>query len=60
MNSEESTPTRIDQLDQGKWLYGLLGDVRKNVAKQPSAAAIERIRARLQDEMDVRSAKAAA
>lgn len=60
MNSEESKPTRIDKLDQGKWLYDLLGGVRQDVAKQPSTAVIDRIRARLQDEMDVRSAKAAA
>ena len=60
MNSEESKPTRVDQFDQGKWLYRLLGDVRQDIAKQPSAAVIDRIRARLQDEMDSRPAKAAA
>ncbi len=60
MKSEESKPTRIDKLDQGKWLYSLLGDVRRDVAKQPSAAVIDRIRARLQIEMESRPAKAAA
>ena len=60
MKAKESKQTRIDQLERGKWLYNLLVDVRKDVAQKPSAAVIDRIRARLNDEMDERSAKAAA
>lgn len=60
MKAKESKQTRIDQLERGKWLYNLLVDVRKDVAQKPSAAVIDRIRARLNDEMDERSAQAAA
>ena len=60
MESKESKQTRIDQLDKGEWLYDLLTDVRKDVTETPSPAAIDRIRARLNDEMDERPAQAAA
>ena len=60
MESKESKQTRIDQLERGEWLYDLLVDVRKDVAQKPSAAAIDRIRARLYEEMDERPAQAAA
>ncbi len=60
MKAKESKQTRIDQLERGNWLYDLLVDARKDVAQKPSAAAIDRIRARLNDEMDERSAQAAA
>ena len=60
MKAKESKQTRIDQFERGEWLYNLLVDVRKDVAQEPSAAAINRIRARLNDEMDERSAQAAA
>ena len=59
MKAKESKQTRIDQLERGNWLYDLLVDARKDVAQKPSAAAIDRIRARLNDEMDERSAQAA-
>ena len=60
MNSKESKQTRIDRLERGEWLYDLLVEVRKDVAQKPSVAAINRIRARLIDEMEERSAQAAA
>ena len=60
MKAKESKQTRIDRLERGNWLYDLLVDVRKDVAQKPSAAVIDRIRARLNDEMDERSAQAAA
>ena len=60
MKRKESKQTRIDQLEQGEWLYDLLVDVRKDVAQKPSAAVIDRIRARLNSEMDERPVQAAA
>ncbi len=60
MNTKESKPTRINQFERGEWLYDLLVEVRDDVAQKPSAAVIDRIRARLIDEMEVRSAQAAA
>ncbi len=60
MKEKESKQTRIDQFERGDWLYNMLVDVRKDVAQKPSAAVIDRIRARLNDEMDERSAQAAA
>ena len=60
MKAKESKQTRIDQFERGDWLYNLLLDVRKDVAQKPSTAVIDRIRARLNDEMDERSAQAAA
>jgi hypothetical protein len=60
MNQNEPKHTRIDQLDKGEWLFELLTDVRKDVTQTPSPAAIDRIRARLNDEMDERPAQAAA
>ncbi len=60
MKRNESNRTRIDQLEGGEWLYDLLVEVRKDVAQKPSSAAIDRIRARLVDEMDEHSAEAAA
>lgn len=60
MKTEESKYTRIDQLDRGDWLYTMLGEAREDVARQPSPAAIKRIRARLEGDMDERSDQAAA
>ena len=60
MKTEEPKPTRIDQLDQGQWLHTILGEAREDLARQPSPAAIKRIRARLEDDMDERSTQAAA
>ncbi len=60
MESKEPKQMRIDQLERGEWLYDLLVDVRKDIARKPSAAAIDRIRARLHEEMDERPAQAAA
>jgi hypothetical protein len=60
MKTEESRPTRIDQLDQGTWLRTMLNEVRDDVALQPSPAAVKRIRARLEGDMDERSSQAAA
>ncbi|MCH8161315.1 MAG: hypothetical protein IIB88_05410, partial [Chloroflexi bacterium] len=57
MKTEESKHTRIDQLDRGDWLYTMLGEAREDVARQPSPAAIKRIRARLEGDMDERSDK---
>lgn len=60
MKTEKSKPTRIDQMDQGQWLHTLLDEAREDLAQQPSPAAIERIRARLEGDMDERSSQAAA
>ena len=60
MKTEDSKHTRIDQLEQGNWLYVMLGEAREDVARQPSPAAVKRIRARLEDDMDERSDQAAA
>ena len=60
MKTEDSKHTRIDQLEQGNWLYAMLDKAREDVARQPSPAAIERIRARLEGDMDERSTQAAA
>jgi len=60
MKTEEPKNTRIDQLEQGNWLYTMLGEARADVARQPSPAAIKRIRARLEGDMDERSTQAAA
>ena len=60
MNTKESKQTRINQLERGEWLYDLLVEVREDVAQKPSTAVIDRIRARLIDEMEERSAQAAA
>ena len=51
MASQKPKRTRIDQLEQGGWLYEMLGEVREDVAKQPTGAVIKRIQARLFDEM---------
>lgn len=34
----------IGQLDEGEWLHRLLADVHEDVVRQPSPAAITRIR----------------
>ena len=60
MKTERSKAMRIDRLDQGNWLYTMLNEARKDVARQPGPAAIKRIRARLEGDMDERSAQAAA
>ncbi len=60
MKTERSKPTRIDQLDPGTWLYTMLDEAREDVARQPGPAAIKRIRARLESDMDERSTQAAA
>lgn len=51
MRTQTKDRARIDQLDKGEWLYRLLDDVRQEVAEQPKAEAIKRIRARLLVEM---------
>lgn len=60
MKTEKRKPTRIDQLERGDWLYKMLDEAREDVARQPSPAAIKRIRARLEGNMDERSSRAAA
>ena len=60
MESKEPKQTRIDRLERGEWLYEMLVDVREDVAQGPSDEAIQRIRARLYEEMDERPAQAAA
>ncbi len=60
MKTDKNKPTRIDQLDQGQWLRTMLEEAREDVAQQPSPAAIKRIRARLEGDMDERSSQAAA
>ncbi len=60
MKTEKTKPTRIDHLDQGNWLRTMLGEAREDLARQPSAAAVKRIRARLEGDMDERSSQAAA
>ncbi len=60
MKTEKSKPERIDQLDQGTWLHAMLDEAREDLERQPSPAAIKRIRARLEGEMDERSSQAAA
>lgn len=39
--------TPVEQLEQGEWLRLLLADVQRDVARHPSADAVERIRGRL-------------
>jgi hypothetical protein len=51
--------TRIDEVDEGEWLHRLLADVHDDVARQPSPAAIRRMRGRLMAQIK-RPAKAAA
>lgn len=60
MSEKKSKPTQIDKLEQGDWLYDLLGEARKSVAEQPSAAAIKRIEAKVFAEMEERGAEKAA
>lgn len=47
MTTATKRRTRVDRLDDGEWLYGLLTDVHRQVASHPSPQAIERIRRRL-------------
>ena len=48
MTSTATKPaTRIDRLDEGAWLNRLLADVHEEIVGQPSAVAVQRIRARL-------------
>ena len=49
---ESSKITRIGKAKEGDWLYGLLADIRADVAGSPKADSVERIRARLFAEMD--------
>lgn len=39
--------TEIERLDDGAWVSELLAEIKTEVAAQPSADAIERIRSRL-------------
>lgn len=38
---------RIDQVDEGEWLHRVLADVHDDVVRQPSPAAVRRMRGRL-------------
>jgi len=58
--TQKKEPTRIDQLEQGRWLYRMLGAVREDVAQQPTPAAIKRIESRLIEEMGEKREKKAA
>lgn len=49
---ETRAGTRIERLDEGDWLNRLLADVHDNVARQPSAGAIERMRGRVLAEIE--------
>jgi hypothetical protein len=60
MAQKKSTRNAVKKLQQGGWLYELLGADRKRVAEQPTDAAIKRIQARLFAEMEERQEKAAA
>jgi hypothetical protein len=59
MTTATKKRTRIDRLDDGEWLSQLLADVRAEVASNPKPQAIERIRGRLNAEIDT-PARAAA
>ena len=60
MKAEDSKQIRVGQLERGQWLRTMLGEDRDEAARQLTPAAIERIRAHLEDEMDGRSSQAAA
>lgn len=51
MRTETEQDARIERMENGDWLYRLLADVREEVADQPNAEAVKRIRARLLAEM---------
>ncbi len=43
---------RLDRVDKGEWLNRLLGDVQAQVAYQPSAIAVLRMRTRIFESME--------
>ncbi|MDP3766845.1 MAG: hypothetical protein Q8S13_02415 [Dehalococcoidia bacterium] len=47
MRTATTERTRIPQAHDGEWLYRLLGDIREEMASQPNARAIERMRGRV-------------
>ncbi|MEX2159564.1 MAG: hypothetical protein WEB04_09210 [Dehalococcoidia bacterium] len=47
MNAATKSTNNISRLDNSEWLVRLLSDVQRDVAAQPSALAVERMRARL-------------
>jgi hypothetical protein len=47
MKTATQKRARINQLDDGDWLYLLLANIHEEVANQPSPQAVERIRGRL-------------
>ena len=51
MRTATAEHTRVDRLQDGDWLYRLLGDIRDEVARRPSRRAVERIRGRLLAQM---------
>lgn len=52
MATDRRKRTRNDMLDEGDWLYPLVADGHKQIARQPKAKAIKRIRERLLDEIE--------
>jgi hypothetical protein len=51
MTTATQERVRLVQVDNGRWLSRLLADVQTEIALQPSASVIERIRSRLVEEM---------
>ena len=51
MASGRKAQAAVTQLDEGDWLYRLLADIHRDVAMHPSPQTVERIRARLAQEL---------
>ena len=51
MTTATKERVRLDRVDNGQWLSRLLTDVQTEIALQPSAIAIERMRGRIQERM---------
>jgi hypothetical protein len=51
MTNATEERVRLVKVDNGRWLNRLLAEVQTEIALQPSAPVIERIRGRLVEEM---------
>ena len=43
---------KVERTDEGTWLHALLADIQREISRQPSSTAIERIRDRLVAQLD--------
>jgi len=58
MDSAATTrPVEIDQQTTARWLMRKLAHARADLARQPSAEAVERIRVRLREELAAEHAR---